>query len=72
MIPNEEFAGGVAAFAQHLAGLSREALGLAKLAIDAAAGDDRTSSRHIDRIANTLLVLSEEHRRTPNSSRERP
>jgi enoyl-CoA hydratase/carnithine racemase len=62
VFPEEEFAAGVAAFARHLAGLSREALGLAKLTIDAAAGGDRTSSRHVDRIANTLLVLSEEHR----------
>jgi enoyl-CoA hydratase/carnithine racemase len=62
VLPDEGFADGVAGFARHLAGLSREALGLAKLTIDAAAGGDRTTDRHVDRIANTLLVLSAEHR----------
>lgn len=62
VFPEESFADGVTAFARHLAGLSREALGLAKLTIDAAADGDRTTSRNVDRIANTLLVLSDEHR----------
>ena len=63
VIPHEEFAEEVAAFARHLAGLPAEAVGLAKVAIDAAADTDRTTARNVDRIANTLLVLSEEHRR---------
>lgn len=63
VIPDEVFADEVAAFAHHLARLPAEALGLAKLAIDAAADTDRTTARNVDRIANTLLVLSEEHRR---------
>jgi enoyl-CoA hydratase/carnithine racemase len=62
VIPDDEFPEAVAAFAKHLAGISREALGLAKLAIDAAADSDRTTARNVDRIANTLLVLSAEHR----------
>jgi enoyl-CoA hydratase/carnithine racemase len=63
VIPEERFNDEVAAFARHLAGLPAEALGLAKLAIDAAADTDRTTARNVDRIANTLLVLSDEHRR---------
>jgi enoyl-CoA hydratase/carnithine racemase len=62
VIPEDRFAGEVAAFARHLADLPAEAVGLAKLAIDAAADTDRTTARNVDRIANTLLVQSEEHR----------
>ena len=62
VIPEDRFADEVTSFARHLAGLPAEAVGLAKLAIDAAADTDRTTARNVDRIANTLLVLSEEHR----------
>lgn len=62
VIPDDEFPEAVGAFARNLAGFSREALGLAKVAIDAAADSDRTTARNVDRIANTLLVLSAEHR----------
>jgi enoyl-CoA hydratase len=61
VFPDDEFADGVQAFARHLAGLSAEALGLAKLAIDAATSADRSSARDFDRIANTLLMQSQEH-----------
>lgn len=60
--PDESFAEEVQAFAKTLAGLSREALGLAKLAIDAAEAGDRISARNFDRVANTLLINSDEHR----------
>jgi enoyl-CoA hydratase len=63
VIPHDRFGAEVAAFARHLAELPAEAVGLAKLTIDAAADTDRTTARNVDRIANTLLVLSEEHRR---------
>jgi len=49
-------------FARDLVSQPEEALGLAKLVIDAAANSDRTSARHVDRIANTVLVNSAEHR----------
>lgn len=62
VIPDDEFDAAVAAFARNLATFSPEALGLAKLTIDAAADGDRTTARNVDRIANTLLVLSPEHR----------
>jgi enoyl-CoA hydratase/carnithine racemase len=61
VVPEVELAATVDALAAHLAGLSREAVGLAKLAIDAAASSDRTTARDVDRIANTLLLNSEEH-----------
>lgn len=63
VVPDDQFRVDVTNFARHLAGLPREAVGLAKLAIDAAADTDRTTARNVDRIANTILVLSEDHRR---------
>jgi enoyl-CoA hydratase len=62
VLPEDGFADAVGTFAGGLAGMSKEALGLAKLAIDAAVRSDRTSARDFDRIANTLLLLSDEHR----------
>jgi len=62
VLPGDNFAAEVQGFARRLTGLSREALGLAKVAIDAAASIDRTSARNVDRIANTLLLTSSEHR----------
>ena len=59
--PDETFAEEVQKFAHKLAGLSREALGLAKLAIDAAATSDRVTARNFDRVANSLLINSDEH-----------
>jgi enoyl-CoA hydratase len=59
---DETFDADVHAFASKLAGLSREALGLAKLAIDAAEAGDRVTARNFDRVANTLLMNSNEHR----------
>jgi enoyl-CoA hydratase len=38
-----------------------EAVGVAKIVIDAATNADRTNARHLDRLANTHLVLSEAH-----------
>jgi enoyl-CoA hydratase/carnithine racemase len=61
VLPTEDFADSVQAFAHRLAGMSREALGLAKLAIDAATTADRRSARDFDRISNTLLKRSDEH-----------
>ena len=40
---------------------SAEALGLAKIAIDAAVDSDRRTARHIDRMANTQLLQTQEH-----------
>lgn len=54
-------------FAAELAALPGEALALAKLAIDAAASSDRTTARDFDRIANTLLIMSEKNLQTVTS-----
>lgn len=59
---DDDFAANVQAFARSLTELSGEALGLAKIAIDAAVSADRATARHLDRIANTLLMQSDEHR----------
>jgi enoyl-CoA hydratase len=60
--PPERFRAEVATLARDLAGQPGEAVGLAKLVIDAAAAADRTTARDFDRIANTSLLLGEEHR----------
>lgn len=52
---DETFNAEVAAFARKLAVMPIEALGAAKLVVDAAADVDRTTARTIDRIANTSL-----------------
>jgi len=62
IFPEATFAQDVQAAAARLAGLSAEALGLAKLAVRAALHTDRTTARDIDRMANTLLLHSDEHR----------
>ena len=61
--PADEFAARTRAFALHLAGLPREALGLAKVAIDVAAAVDRRTAREFDRVAQTLLFSSDDYRR---------
>lgn len=62
VFPDDSFHDDVNKFAQKLVGLSREALGMAKLAIDAAESSDRITARNFDRVANTLLMASDEHR----------
>jgi len=60
--PADEFAERVRAFVVHLAGLPREAMGVAKVAIDVAATVDRRTARQFDRVAQTLLFASDEYR----------
>ena len=60
--PAAEFAERVDAFAHRLAGMPREALGLAKVAIDTAATVDRRTARDFDRMAQTLLFTSDDFR----------
>ena len=61
IFPAVDFQREVQSFAQRLASLPPEAVGLAKLTIDAAAAVDRGTARDVDRIANTILVSSAEH-----------
>ena len=60
--PADSFDDEVAAFVARLAELPGEAVGLAKIAIDLAERLDRTSGRDLERITNTMLMSSQEHR----------
>ena len=61
VIPDATFHEDVHAWVRKLIGLSAEALGLAKITIDAAVDSDRRTARHIDRMANTMLLQTQEH-----------
>jgi enoyl-CoA hydratase len=58
--PAETFQEQVQAFARKMAGLPREAVGLTKMAIDAAETVDRRTAREFDRMAQTLLFMSDD------------
>ena len=63
VFPEETFMDEVYAFCRKVAELPPEAVGMAKLAIDMATDvQDRVVQRHMDRIVNTILVNSDEHR----------
>jgi enoyl-CoA hydratase len=73
--PEADFAERVQEFARRLAGMPREAMGLAKVAIDAAESIDRRTAREFDRLAQTLLFQSDEYRDKVNAfgkRREKP
>ncbi len=61
IFPEETFHDDVQAWVRKLVSYSGEALGLAKIAIDAAVDSDRRTARHIDRMANTQLLQGREH-----------
>ena len=61
VLPDDGFADAVQAWVRQLITSSAEALGLAKIAIDAAVDSDRRTARHIDRMANTQLFRTREH-----------
>ena len=61
VLPEEGFHDAVHAWTRKLITNSAEALGLAKIAIDAAVDSDRRTARHIDRMANTMLLQTQEH-----------
>jgi enoyl-CoA hydratase len=65
--PGEEFADRVQAFARKLAGMPREALGVAKIAIDTADTVDRATARVFDRFSQTLLFTSDEFKDKVNA-----
>jgi len=68
----EGFGAAARAWTEHLIENSGEALGLAKVAIDAAAGADGRTARRVDRIANSQLVKSREHLDMVESFRSKP
>jgi enoyl-CoA hydratase/carnithine racemase len=61
VVPDGELEERVDLLVGHLASLPRDAVGLAKLAIDTCERLDRGSARDVERIVNSLLVPSEEH-----------
>jgi enoyl-CoA hydratase len=61
VLPDEGFHEAVDGWVRKLVTNSAEALGLAKIAIDAAVDSDRRTARHIDRMANTQLLTTREH-----------
>jgi enoyl-CoA hydratase len=61
VFPDETFHADVQAWVRKLVALSAEALGLAKITIDAATDSDRRTARHVDRMANTMLLQTQEH-----------
>jgi enoyl-CoA hydratase/carnithine racemase len=61
VFPDETFHADVQTWTRKLLTNSTEALGLAKIAIDAAVDSDRRTARHIDRMANTMLLQTREH-----------
>jgi enoyl-CoA hydratase len=61
VFPESSFHADVDAWVRKLTTLSGEALGLAKITIDAAVDADRRTARHIDRMANTMLLQTSEH-----------
>jgi enoyl-CoA hydratase/carnithine racemase len=69
--PDATFSQDAADFAQRLASMSGEAMGLCKLAIDVAASSERTVARDFDRVANTLLLSSDDHRARVREFNER-
>jgi hypothetical protein len=69
--PPEVFEAEVAAFVGSLAQLPAEAMALAKVAIDLCDVLDRGSGRDVERIANTMLMTSAEHRDRVAALKER-
>src|ERR1700722_9578740 len=65
--PADGFHEKVIDFAKALGALPREAVGLAKVAIDAAASVDRRTAREIDRLAQTTLFMSDDYRDRVNA-----
>ena len=61
VFPNEGFFDKVLEFTKELVSFSVEAIGLGKLAIDAAWDGDKINARNVDRLANTLLFKTAEY-----------
>ncbi len=69
--PEDSFDEEVDAFMRKLVDLPGDAVGLAKLAVDTAASVDRGTARDFDRVANTVLLLSEDHKARVRAFEER-
>ena len=69
--PAAEFAGRARDFALELATQPRQAVGVAKVAIDTAASVDRRTARDFDRFAQTTVFMGQEHKDRVAAFRER-
>lgn len=69
--PAESFDDEVDGFVQRIAQLPHEAVGVAKLAIDATASMDRGTARDFERLANSVLAQSDEHQALVRRFQER-
>jgi enoyl-CoA hydratase len=69
--PAETLAEEARRFARDLAALPPEAVGLAKLAIDLCDVLDRGSGRDVERVVNTMLMTSDDHRRRIEGLKDR-
>jgi enoyl-CoA hydratase/carnithine racemase len=58
VFPDETFPDEVMAFCRHLAKQNGEQMGAAKIAIDLAAEVSRDSARHVERMANSALMIN--------------
>jgi enoyl-CoA hydratase len=67
VFPAETFHDQVRQFAAQLGGMPREAVGLAKVAIGAADAVDRRTARDIDRLAQTMLFMSDDYKDKVNA-----
>jgi enoyl-CoA hydratase len=69
--PEDEFLDRVYAFCRDIIALPAEAVGLAKLSVDLVTPQNREHARHIERLANTTLTDSDEHRERVRRFNER-
>jgi enoyl-CoA hydratase/carnithine racemase len=67
VFPVETFHDKVRQFSAALCAMPREAMGLAKVAIDAADAVDPRTARQIDRLAQTMLLMSDDFKEKVNS-----
>lgn len=72
VFPTATFAADVAAFCRHLVGLPAEPVGVAKIVADMAVDTDRTTQRHVDRLANTPLLGGADNRERTEKFRKSP
>ncbi|CAN5119393.1 enoyl-CoA hydratase-related protein [soil metagenome] len=69
--PEDGFHGRVQDFARHLARLPRQAVGIAKMAIDLSTSTDQASARQLEQLANAVLALGDEHKKRVAAFNER-
>jgi enoyl-CoA hydratase/carnithine racemase len=69
--PEDGFHDRVHEFAKQLAGLPRQAVGIAKLAVDLCANTDPASARQVEQIANAVLTFGDEHKQRVSEFNER-